>query len=286
VKNNTYKENQQPGKVSFYIAAHADDWQLFMHPNVYNDIADADCKVIFIITTAGDAGLGEKFWKAREEGSKSSVRFCLAPLASLSESGGTRVFNDHPVNYWSINNTTSYFLRLPDGNLDGNGHEAAMYQSLTKFRSGKLGRITTIDNSATYNNWQELTGVMKCIVSYESGLLNNRRINYLNPDLSINPNDHPDHIATGFAVQQMNIIKTMQQFLFIGYSSCNGKERLSPTEFFQKAGMFAVYEKAVYDGCGYSTLMENADLYARWCFSRPQFTEIAATTSNLLSPQG
>ncbi|MEJ7679281.1 MAG: hypothetical protein WKG06_15780 [Segetibacter sp.] len=78
-------------------------------------------KVVFIITTAGDAGAGETYWLAREEGSKSSLRFCLAPLAALSESSGTKEFNQHTINYWSVNNATCYFLRLPDGNLDGNG---------------------------------------------------------------------------------------------------------------------------------------------------------------------
>ena len=57
-------------KISFYVVAHADDWQLFMHPNVHADFIAPQCKVVFIITTAGDAGKGERYWLAREEGLK------------------------------------------------------------------------------------------------------------------------------------------------------------------------------------------------------------------------
>src|SRR3954454_18953043 len=91
-------------EVSFYIVAHADDWQLFMQPNAYKGLVDADHKVVFIVTTAGDAGNEERYWRAREEGCKSSIRFCLAPLSDISESGGTREFNNHPITFWSVSN--------------------------------------------------------------------------------------------------------------------------------------------------------------------------------------
>src|SRR4051794_29066247 len=107
--------------ISIYVVAHADDWQLFMQPNAFNDLVSTGCKVVFIVTTAGDAGANKTFWAAREEGMKSSIRFSLKPLKELQESTGTKAYNFHNVNYWSVNNTTSYFLRLPDGGLDGNG---------------------------------------------------------------------------------------------------------------------------------------------------------------------
>src|SRR5690348_6845283 len=96
----------QFAEVSFYVVAHADDWQLFMHPNVFNDLITPSGKVVFIITTAGDAGANELFWAAREEGMKSSIRFCLAPLGMLSESSGIRECNHHNIHYWSVNTVT------------------------------------------------------------------------------------------------------------------------------------------------------------------------------------
>jgi hypothetical protein len=265
---------RQFDKISFYIVAHADDWQLFMHPNVYKDLVAPRCKTIFIITTAGDAGRGETYWLAREEGSKSSIRFCLAPQSILSESSDSRQFNNHTIHDWSANNTTSYFLRLPDGNLDGSGFPARAYQSLARLRSTEINAITPLDNSTTYHNWSDFITTIESIISFESKDIPDVWIHYLNPDITTNPDDHADHIATGQAIQNMSIIETLQQLLFVGYSITSAREELHVTDLFWKAGMLAAYEKAVYDLCGYSTLEENPALYVRWCCSRPKFVRL------------
>ncbi len=41
-----------------FVSAHPDDWQLFMNPNAYNSVKTPNEKVVFIHTTAGDAGQG------------------------------------------------------------------------------------------------------------------------------------------------------------------------------------------------------------------------------------
>src|SRR3954453_3995023 len=115
-------------EVSFYIVAHADDWQLFMQPNAYKDLVSIGTKIVFIITTAGDAGQEERYWCAREEGCKSCIRFCLAPLFEISESNGIKEINRHDISYWTAGNAICYFLRLPDGNLDGSGFQRYDYQ--------------------------------------------------------------------------------------------------------------------------------------------------------------
>lgn len=263
--------NEQFTNVSFYVVAHADDWQLFMQPNAYDDLVAQGSKVVFIITTAGDAGADETYWAAREEGLKSSIRYCLAPLATVSESSGTKEFNQHTINYWSVNNATCHFLRLPDGNLDGNGFSTYQYQSLSSFRSGQNCTITSIDNSATYNSWSNFYITLQTIIQFESQGITEIWLNYLNPDTSTNPNDHTDHITTGQAIQEMSIISDLRQALFIGYSVNNVSSKLQPTELFWKAGIFAAYEKAVYDCSGYSTLQESSSAYLRWCLTIANF---------------
>jgi hypothetical protein len=251
--------------ISVYVAAHADDWQLFMQPQVYLDLTDHHCKTIIIITTAGDAGQGEPFWRAREEGSKSSVRFCLAPQGPIAESGGARQINSHMVEYWSANNTTTYFLRLPDGNLDGRGFAANGFQSLPKFKSGEISELSAVDHSVTFSDWPSFVDAIERIICIESGGIRTRRIHYLSPDPLVNPGDHPDHVATGVAIQDMSDINTFQQLLFPGYCSKSAPGEQLQKDLAWKAGIFAAYEKAVYDCCGYSTLKENPDLYANWC---------------------
>ena len=257
--------------ISFYIVAHADDWQLFMQPNAYNDLIASDSKVVFIITTTGDAGLSENFWTAREEGCKSSIRFCLAPHNLLVESSGTAKFNDHAIHYWSVNNVICYFLRMPDGNLDGSGFPANHNQSLSKFRKREIDTITTLDNSTTYNNWSDFCSTLQTIIHFESDGISDKLINYINPDLSANPNDHLDHIATGQAIQEMTDLRSLRQAMFVGYSVSNDHERLHPVELFWKTGMFTAYEKAVFDMSGYSTLRETLPTYIKWCLSGPKF---------------
>ena len=258
-------------EICFYIVAHADDWQLFMQPNVYNDLVTSGSKVVYIITTAGDAGGDKTYWNAREEGLKSSVRFCIAPFAPITEANGTRELNNHKIMWWSVSNAICYFLRLPDGNLDGKGFPAYNYQSLSKLIGGEISTISAIDNSAWYQSWSDFLTTLQTIISIESYGISSIWINYLNPDINANPNDHPDHIATGQAIQSMTAISNMSQALFVGYNVRNNSQKLDGAELFWKAGMLAAYEKAVFDYSGYSTLRESINTYIEWCLSRAKF---------------
>ena len=47
------EEGARPDKVSFYFAAHEDDWQLFMNPSAFKDVAGGAIKTVFIHMTAG-----------------------------------------------------------------------------------------------------------------------------------------------------------------------------------------------------------------------------------------
>lgn len=258
-----------PAKISFYVIAHADDWQLFMQPNGYKDLTVAACKVVFIITTAGDAGMDDVYWSAREEGFKSSIRFCLAPIGTLAQANGIKNINDHIITYWSISNATCYFLRLPDGNLDGSGFEAQGHQSLAKLKEGY--KLTAVDNSTIYQSWPDFSATLEAIILYEKKELTNATIGYLNPDKNNNPDDHADHLATGEAIQAMAVINRLEQVIYTGYSTCNARAKLQHADLFWKAGMFAAYEKAVYDQSGYSTLQESIQTYVNWNLSDAQF---------------
>ncbi|MGI8634663.1 MAG: PIG-L family deacetylase [Segetibacter sp.] len=257
--------------ISFYVVAHADDWQLFMQPNAYKDLTNFGTKVVFIITTAGDAGTDEMYWAAREEGSKSSIRFCLAPLSAIVESSGKRELHARGISYWSANNATCYFLRLPDGNLGGEGFPKNSHQSLSGFRAGRVDAIAAVDNSSSYKDWSDLSSTMQAIIEFESKEIPEPSINYLNPDLNQNPNDHADHIATGQALEEMPIISNLKQALFVGYSVDTVHGELAPTDLFWKAGMLAAYEKAVFDNSGYSTLKESVATYLKWCLCSSRF---------------
>ncbi|MGA7165714.1 MAG: hypothetical protein WBX37_17445, partial [Pseudolabrys sp.] len=76
------EEAKRPNKVSFYFAAHEDDWQLFMNPSAFKDVIGGATKTVFVHLTAGDAGLGtglagrkHPFYLARENGAEAAIRF-------------------------------------------------------------------------------------------------------------------------------------------------------------------------------------------------------------------
>ena len=260
-------------KISFYIVAHADDWQLFMQPAAYYDIIDAGCKVVFIITTSGDAGFGENFWRCREEGCLSSIRYCLAAHESTDEYRGINGLNGRNLHFVEINNTKTYFLRLPDGNLDGNGFKENNHQSISKLLNREIQEISTTDHSCIYINPNELIQTIEFIFAKETGELKNISFHFQNPDTNKNPNDHADHIATGTMVKNAIINVSTKQFLYTGYSVMPGENKLSSEELFWKTGMFAAYEKTVFDLCGYSTIKEAPEIYQRWCASGAEFVD-------------
>ena len=75
-------DGKRPDKVSFYFAAHEDDWQLFMNPSAFQDVINGAAKTVFVHLTAGDAGLGNglggrkhPFYLARENGAEAAIRF-------------------------------------------------------------------------------------------------------------------------------------------------------------------------------------------------------------------
>ncbi len=264
--------------ISFYIVAHADDWQLFMCPNICNDLSTADRKIVFIITTAGDAGKDEKYWTAREEGSKSSLRFYLSSLGSFAESTGYEKYNGHSIYYFAIGDALFYFLRLPDGNLDGSGFQSSNFQSLLKFESGEIHSITTVDKSITYNSLENFHTTLETIITRQSEGIAERWINYINPDKARNPDDHADHIATGKAIQNLPDITEFKQALFVGYNSANISKELNGTDLFWKAGMFAAYDRTVRDKSGYNTLLEGAQTYIRWCLHTASYITVVSDT--------
>jgi hypothetical protein len=70
----------------------------------------------------------------------------------------------------------------------------------------------------------------------------------------------------------MPAIAGMKRLLFVGYTlNSSMNEKLTQKELFWKAGMFAAYEKAVFDLARYSTLHESMDIYEKWCLSRGKF---------------
>src|SRR6266545_6263931 len=143
-----------PERVSFYFAAHQDDWQLFMNPSAFADVTDRKTKTVFVHLTAGDAGLGtgaggrkHPYYLAREKGAETAIHFMADEAGDRPVDGdaGVKAFNGHPIYRGSYRGTATYFLRLPDGHPTGSGFKDTGNQSLARLASGQIASLAAID---------------------------------------------------------------------------------------------------------------------------------------------
>src|SRR6516165_8291609 len=145
------EEVKRPDKVSFYFAAHEDDWQLFMNPSAFQDVIKGAAKTVFVHLTAGDAGLGTglggrkyPFYLARENGAETAIRFMAdADSIPTEKTASHPTFNGHPVYRTGYRNAVGYFLRVPDGDGSGAGYQTTGFQSLKRFSGGEIDVLST-----------------------------------------------------------------------------------------------------------------------------------------------
>jgi LmbE family N-acetylglucosaminyl deacetylase len=111
------------------VVAHPDDDLLFLSPDLLHDIEAGRC-VRTVVTTAGDGGEGSAYWMGLEQG----LRAAYAAMATVPD---VWAFEDagvpgRPIPRFRLLSTqvSLVFLRLPDGNLSGEGYATYGHQSL------------------------------------------------------------------------------------------------------------------------------------------------------------
>ena len=236
----------------FYVCAHPDDCILFMNPNLYNDISQREQETVIVYLTSGDAGQPfrkdtKSYPRIRERASLDATSW--AESVDL-EGGHARtksemvVVDGHAVERVIYGSTTTYFLRLPDGNMYGDGYPQNSLQSLKKFKAGEIPHIRSIDGRTTYTNWDDLVSVLEGIVTNEAPNEKNITVHLQDPDVTRNTTDHTDHTVTGLAVMDM-MTRTSEErcytvFKHIDYSIADREANLGPDAVMQKAASFAV----------------------------------------------
>lgn len=233
--------------VAFYIVAHQDDWQLFMVKNAFADVTNAKQKTVFITLTAGDAGLGKggsgtvPYYQARDNGSRLSIKF-LADIASApdrSESAKYVYANAHQIFQVQYKHTKSYYLRLPEGNGDGNGYTGTGNQSLKRLRDGDISKITAVDSSATYQGWTDLVKTIQRIIIAETSGYSYATLNIPETNSLYNPGDHNDHLLVGdLAEQASKDLTCLKQYSWLGYFSVSKAMNLSNDDLLNYSSVF------------------------------------------------
>jgi hypothetical protein len=229
----------QSERIVFYLAAHQDDWELFRGEQAFADLQTPNLKVVFIYTTAGDAGRTDGWWEAREQGAVAAVRSAL-PKSPLKIE--VAAFRSHPILRYTCGSSASYFLRLPDGDIrTGKGYSATGFQSIEQLRDSNKP-VSAVDKSTTYTSWQDFCLTMKDILQSERTRARavHPRVNAGDYDAACDPGDHYDHRATADALRSF-AAGTYERVWWVGYDAQNRPANLNGVALENKKTVFFGY---------------------------------------------
>ena len=244
-----------------FVAAHQDDWQLFMNPNVAKSIENAHDNTVIIHTTAGDAGHGagnNAYYLAREEGSLRALRFLVNKNTASNEESPTireenKTINGHKIVVYRYLNTSMYLLRLPDGNGDGSGFPLHQNKSLACFYAQQCANLVAIDGSTTYPNITDLKQTITAIIKKEKQK-NDLEIHIPDTNITNNPGDHSDHQTSAKIVQAAaRLVGQHTLYRYINYATAQRPPNLNEDDFMLNAATWGVTASGLGDFKHYTT---------------------------------
>ena len=223
--------------VVFYVCAHTDDALLFRGEGLFTDLHTADVKTVQILLTADDAGRTDGWWEAHEAACIESMAGTLTP--GTPESGQVTV-NGHPIQRHTGPTWALYALRLPDGNVDGNGFPSTGHRTLGKLQRGEIPSLAAIDGSTTYDSWDDLVTTVRGIVAAKRGSMR-PWVNTADHDRDLNPGDHPDHYAAADAVLGFAAADDLDRLWWVSYDVSNRPANLAGYAHDVKWFLFRLY---------------------------------------------
>jgi LmbE family N-acetylglucosaminyl deacetylase len=270
---------------AMYIVAHQDDTLLFQSPSLLQEIASGRC-VESIFLTAGDGGREETYWHEREAGAEAAYAE-MAGTADEWEASTTTVEGKALQTRTLVGDAaiSLVFMRLPDGNLDGEGFPRYGNQSLLRlWRSANPGHgspsiasITADDGSATYT-YGQLVGTLEGLIdAYEPRLIATQNFNEALPEHPPGP-DHPDHLVTAYLVRaaQESYLAPHQLIAFKDYDVSASPANVSGTLLGAKQAAFFAYGLHDDETCVDEESCDETSEYGNWL--RRQYTTGKVTT--------
>ena len=151
------------------------------------------------------------------------------------------VLNKHRLLRVAYRNTVSYFLRVPDGNIKGEGFADTGFQSLKRLHDGKIRSMTAVDGTTVYHGWDDVVRTVRAIVETERGRAPLVQINVAETDPAINPDDHADHLAVArAALDAVADMPCVRRVSYIDYASAKLPENLNAQQRDMESSVFAV----------------------------------------------
>ena len=220
-----------------------------------------------VYVTAGDAGLGEVYWRGREEGERGAYSAMGAPvwkMESLRLAGG-----DVTSSVSSDGRVRLVFLRLPDGG--SLSKDEAPSRALQRMWGGEV--IESIDGSIRYTRERLITALADIISLSGANIVSTH-----DSDGWVAGCDHIDHFYTGLFAREAARKAHVPQILFRGYSCDLGPPNLPDVTYYRKRAILETYAR--HDQMIPSPL---DDLYESWLKKRQQIC--ASSLENPINPR-
>jgi len=224
-----------------FVAAHQDDWQLFL-----GDVAAtraASGRTTFIYLTAGDDGRDSSYWLIREKAALKSTRIALGAKGRGEFVCGVINFGTHAIRQCALADSKSFFLRLPDGKRNGAGFSRYGNESMRKLRSERISRITAVDASTTYKGWNDLAATIAALIS--ASATESTTVHTMDPNVAVNPHDHFDHRMAGMLIQNLRNREPWRVRYYVGYALSSRAPNRSNDQVRAKTALFLAYDEEI-----------------------------------------
>jgi len=213
------------------VVAHQDDDLLFINPAISDDLAAGRC-VTTLFVTAGDAGRGQTYWRARERGS-------MAAYAQMAGKPNTWTENTLTVAGRAVHRAvltgspvTLLFLRLPD-RVGG-----WPLQTVQQMWLNPAAGVKALDTRQAYTRTIMLNLLTAVMVAYQPVAV--RTLDFAG---TYNDGDHDDHHSAAYftyaAQQRYTTAHTITGYL--GYGVDKHPANLTSAQHDAKMATFMAY---------------------------------------------
>lgn len=258
------------------VAAHQDDDFLFMNPDIAADIRSGRC-VRTMYLTAGDAGQTYGYWSNRELGAKAAYAQMYGVPNTWRDQREMIAGKFVTVSYLDqAPGAALVFLRLPDGNMHGEGFAETRHESLQRLMQGGAGEIHSVDDGTAYSQDQIITLLAEVMAADMPDKIRSQGGGYT--EVGGEQGDHSDHLAGG-ALARLSAKKYGAAHTLIsytGYPTRTQPVNLIGSDAAAKEQTFLIYAK--YDGAVCQTVSECQQTYTYGSYLARQYKveEIAA----------
>lgn len=239
---------QCPKKTIMQIVAHPDDDLLFMNPDLANSLLSGDC-IRTIYLTAGDNGFQKSYWIGREDGAKAAYATGLSVTnprwkSDLYQLPSKRINLSISQLREAHGRVSLLFLRLPDGNIQGNGFESNKKESLRSLDAGAFFQLHSVDGQSRYTKDDLVNTLVLLMKKYRPSEIRTHISDHQNTRYP----DHSDHEHTSKLVleahKQHNAISPGSSVIqYGGYSIKDYPSNVAERDLETKKRMFYAYGK-------------------------------------------